>query len=408
MTMYKLATAVFFSVLFSLPVRAEDFPGGEDVTSAEEFEKGFGETKGISEAEKSGADDDRLKIGGRLASDLYILGSGSRDQLSNPNTLWIYLDARLRHGIRAYVKARGVVEGTGTPAANEEIGSQAIPASNSDVEEMKLFFNASGKAFFTLGKQQVRWGSGKFWNPTDVLNATPRDFLYSDDRRSGVSLLKTHVPYGAANFYLVQSFRGATRTSELGHAARVEIPILISELALTAAKLPQQSGVFGADLSAGLGDFDVHGELAWSDAAGRPSGHTSWVAGASYELPYLDNDVLGFTLEYFRNADGVTSTAAYLPALATGAYVPFRLARDYALFMIYAPTPGNWNHTSLSLFNVFNLTDGSWLTKLSVGFTLMQDLALDMGVSGHFGNKAGELRLGDQKYDLNARVKVDF
>jgi len=386
--------------------RAEEFPGGE-TSSAEEFEKGFGDTKGITDSEKSAADEDRLKIGGTLASDIYVFGTTSRDYFSNPTTVWIYLDARLRHGIRAFVKARGVVDSTGSSSTNAS-SAQYIPAGTSDVEEMKLNFNAHDRAFFTVGKQKIRWGSGKFWNPTDVVNSAPRDFLYTDDRRSGVPLLKTHVPVGASNLYLVQSFLGATRASEVGHSVRAEVPILSSEFALTASKLSGKSAVFGADLSVGLGDFDLHGEAAWSDAAGRPSGHTSWVAGAAYEWAYLDKDVVGLTVEYFRNADGQGSKAGYLPVLASGSYVPFRLSREYGMFLIYVPTPGSWNHTTFSLFNLVNLTDRSALSKLSVGFTLMQDLLLETGVSLHYGDSAGELRLGDQKYDVNARVRVDF
>jgi len=134
----------------------------------------------------------------------------------------------------------------------------------------------------------------------------------------------------------------------------------------------------------------------------------NWVTGISYELGYLDNDTLGFSLEFFRNGDGVTSRAQYPGVFLSGAYVPFYLAEQYAMFMVYAPNPGSWNYATVSLFNLFNLSDGSGQTKLNLGFTLMQDLFFETGVAVHFGNAAGEFRLGNQRYDVTARLKVDF
>jgi hypothetical protein len=295
----------------------------------------------------------------------------------------------------------------------------AVPASTSDVEELKLFFNANKDVFFTLGKQKIKWGSGKFWNPTDVVNAAPRDLLYSDDRRSGVSILKTHVPLGSANLYYVNSFDGADRLSEVGNSLRLELPVSRAEFAFTASKLQGQKAVLGADLSAALGDFDVYSELAYSSRSNAtlfgPTGayvpegaNVDWVAGASYELAYADNDSLSFAVEYFRNEDGYQSKSDYVWALAAGAYTPYQLARDYALLSIYVPTPGSWNHTTISLLNLVNLSDSSGLSKLGVAFELMQDLQFEPSLSWHFGDSDGELRLGDQKYDVAARLSVQF
>jgi hypothetical protein len=398
-------TVFALGLLFVLPIQAQD--------SSSEFEKGFGAEQGISAEEKTDADEDRLKIGGSLFVDVYDSVLGPRDYLRNLNTLSVYLDARLRNDIRAYAKFRGVVEGVSSA------GQVAVPASTSDVEELKLFFNASKDVFFTFGKQKIKWGSGKFWNPTDVVNAAPRDLLYSDDRRSGVSILKTHVPLGSANLYYVNSFEGADRLSEVGNSLRLEVPVSTAEFAVTASKLQGQKAVLGMDVSAALGDFDVYSELAYSSRSNStlfgPTGayvpegaNFDWVAGASYELPYADNDSLSFAVEYFRNDDGYQTKSDYVWALAAGAYTPYQLARDYALFSIYAPTPGSWNHTTISLLNLVNLSDSSGLSKLGVAFELMQDLQFEPSVSWHFGDSDGELRLGDQKYDVAARLSVQF
>jgi hypothetical protein len=364
----------------------------------EDFEKGFGASSGISDFEKESAEEDRLKIGGSFASDAYVSWANDRDYFRSLNTVWLYFDATLRNDIRAYIKLRGVADSSSGAAQ----ASSPLPASTSDVEEMKLFFNAEKRVFFTAGRQKIKWGTGKFWNPTDVVNQAPRDLLYSDDRRSGVSILKTHVPAGAANFYLVQSFNGADQLSEIGHSARAELPLGPSEFAFTASKLEGREAVFGADASAGVADFDVYAEYAYSDDVHR------WVGGLSYEMNFLDNDTLSLAFEYYHNGDGLTDSALYPLALATGSFVPYQVAQRYAMFMIYAPTPGGWNHTNLSLSNLFNVSDGSALSKLSVAFTLMQDLILEPSVSYHYGDEDGEMRQGDQRFDAATRLLVNF
>jgi hypothetical protein len=400
-----LFTLLVLAGSLSGPLRAQD--------SSDEFEKGFGAEQGISDLEKSNAEEDRLKIGGTLSLDVYDSVVGARDYLRNLSTLSVYLDARLRNDIRAYAKFRGVVEGA---SSADEV---QVPASNSDVEELKLFFNANKDVFFTFGKQKIKWGSGKFWNPTDVVNASPRDLLYSDDRRSGVSILKTHIPMGDTNFYLVNSFDGADRLSEVGHSARFEIPLSSAEFSFTASKLQGQKAVFGADVSAALSEVDLHAELAYSSRSNStlygplgayvPEGeNVDWVVGASYEMPYADNDSLSFALEYFRNDDGYQKKSDYVWAIASGSYTPYQLARDYALLSIYAPNPGSWSHTTISLLNLVNLSDSSGLAKLGFAFTLMQDLQFEPSLSWHFGDSEGEFRLGDQKYDVAARLSVQF
>jgi len=381
--------------LAPLVTRAEEFPGGE--VSADEFEKGFGEAGGISNTQKDSAEADRLRIGGTLAGDANVIVAEDRDYFYSVSTLWLYFDARLRSDIRAYTKLRGVVLSSDDPNA-----VASLPGGISDVEEVKLMFNAHKRVFFTVGKQKIKWGSGKFWNPTDVVNSAPRDILYSDDRRSGVSILKTHMPVGSANLYLVNTFDDAERVREIGSAVRAEIPVGPAEFALTAAKFYERDAIFGADVSAGVGPVDVHGEVAFSDGEVG-----DWVTGVTYELAYNDNDSILFTGEYFHNREGVDS-ANYAALLMAGTYVPFQTAKHYGMLTVVAPKPGSWNDTTLSLFNLVNLSDGSALSKLSASFTLMQDLVFEPSVSVRYGDKDGELRLLGQKFDVGTRLRVDF
>jgi hypothetical protein len=419
----KAARSILWAALAlsGMAARAEEFPFENGGTTDAEFEKGFGK-EGISEAEKFTAEADRLKIGGALAADFYLYrtdGTAGRDYLLNPNTLWLYLDSRLRNDIRGYVKAKAVFDPTADGQTTSPLTGAKNVQNQSDLEEMKVLFNVKKDVFFTLGKQKIKWGSGRFWNPTDVLNATKRDFLYADDRRSGVTLVKTHLPVGAANLYLVNSLDGAAKLGKVGNAVRAEVPIASSEIALTAANRPGGHSVWGADVSAGIWDFDVYSELAYakapnqiyynaSGAFSRTSASVNWVTGVSYERKYSDSDTVTLGLEYFRNGDGYANKADYGWPLAKGAYTPFDLSRQYGMFMIYLPAPGSWNDVSFTLFNVLNLTDRSALSKLNASIKALQDLQIELGLSVHYGDSAGELRLGNQRVDVSTRVMIQF
>jgi len=393
MRIFKIVVLCLSVVNFST------FAQGE---SSSDFEKGFGEAEGISEAEKLGADVDKVKIGGSLTSDFFLLGtegSGASDNFYNPYSLWVYLDANLRNEIRAYAKAKLIWANSSNPLL-----SSSPPSASTELEELKLFFNADKRVFFTVGKQKIKWGAGKFWNPTDFLNNEKRDLLDSDDLRSGVTLLKSHMPFGKSNLYLVQSLDGASRINKIGHTLRLELPLGSSELSFTASKLKDAKAFFGTDVSLAVGSFDLHGEVAYQ----QDSKQAHVVGGIGREFGYGDNDTWGVSLEYFGNASGISNTANYAPALATSVYTPFYFSRHYAMLLLYLPSPGTWNKTTINLFNVFNLTDQSILSKLNFSFEMMQDLRWDVGASYRYGKSDGEFRFFSQRYDLSTSLSVDF
>src|SRR5262245_15044752 len=83
-----IALALAIAPAIGLPALADEMP---------EFEKGFGQETGMSLKDLDETDKDRLKIGGTLWNEFQYLhfGSGSPvDPLfTNPNSLWLYLDA---------------------------------------------------------------------------------------------------------------------------------------------------------------------------------------------------------------------------------------------------------------------------------------------------------------------------
>lgn len=389
----------------------------------DEFEKGFGSAGGLTAEDKSFTESDRTKLGGRLWTELqhYQFNSTALPSyLSFPNTLWLYIDSTLKNDLRVYGKIRSTVDPTISAGAVSPLTGTALSSSQTDLEELKLIFNVKKSVFFTVGKQKIKWGSGKLWNPTDFLNTERRNLLYADDRRLGVSLLKAHVPLGAANFYLIERFDSATQVDKLQHALRAEIPMGPTELCLSASAASNMKPIYGADFSAAVWDFDLYGEVSYTGgssqvffsatgAATNPNrALLNWATGVSYDLKYSDTDTLTLGLEYFSNDAGYSSTSDYLYVFAGGGYVPFNLGTRYGAFTAYLPKPGSWEKLSFTLSNIMNLSDQSVVTKFNTAITALDDLTIDLGFSAHYGNSSGEFRYGNQLWDASLRFLVDF
>jgi len=66
---------------------------------------------------------------------------------------------------------------------------------NSLLYQMWIRFDVLETVFVTAGKQHVRWGTGRFWQPTDYLHSLKRNPLDVFDARGGTSMVKLHVPW---------------------------------------------------------------------------------------------------------------------------------------------------------------------------------------------------------------------
>ncbi|HAZ14952.1 MAG: hypothetical protein A2X86_21480 [Bdellovibrionales bacterium GWA2_49_15] len=404
--------------LLILPlVQAEDFPFTQ--SADEEFKKGFESTEGITLAEKQDTEEDKLRIGGTLMSEFNYVDVGPT--FGNPNTLWMYGDSRLKNDLRGYVKGRLIYDPTLDETQRSPLTGNANKKENLDLEEVKLQLNLKKKVFLTVGKQKIKWGSGKFWNPTDFVNSMKRNMLRPDDERLGVGMVKAHIPIRNSNFYLISLLDDANTPSKLGTAFRLEVPFSSSELALSSAFRQARHTIYGFDFSTALWDLDVYAEIAYSKGSDKifydqygtsfkraNDPITNWVAGLQYEYKYSDQDTFTLNLEYFQNEEGLKDAADYPMAILNFAYSPFYLSNHYAMAMLTLPKPGRLEDYSFTLYDLMNLTDKTTYLKLEITYTGIQDLAATLGLGAHFGDEKGELRLGGQDFDATARLRITF
>ncbi len=274
----------------STPVPATGEPATPNGAAAESRDSQvLGNAENAMFSEES-APEDPLKIGGQLY--LRAQTTGARGQVpgnwsfSSPSLLDVYMDARPNDRVRGFVLGRMVFDPTlpASASSSESIGAVSATGNTSGspslsslftqptrgptvtLDQMWLRFDVAHTVFVTAGKQHVRWGTGHFWAPTDFLHLSPRNPLDVFDARTGTTMLKLHLPVEsrAWNFYGYLLTESNTSTPTLGSVAaatRAELVLGPAELGLGTVAQRAMKPKFAADLSFGIGDIDVYGEL---------------------------------------------------------------------------------------------------------------------------------------------------
>jgi hypothetical protein len=406
----------------------------------------------------TGQKEDWLKIGGQLqlrAQASAYEGTAPRDwPFSSPNLLDVYLDTRPNDRVRGFVLGRMSYDPTVPSSGSSSQGGAGIVGfgtSTGDnpggtLDQLWVNFDVSHRVFVTAGRQHVKWGVGKFWNPTDYLHPVKRDPLATFDARSGTTLLKLHVPWEKRgwNLYGLGIFEDlsgdtaqtANRLGRIGGGARAELVFGSAELGLDLVAQDGHHPRYGADLSAGVGDFDLYAEAALRSGGDGPRWKRNgpppalpyaellgWgrdgsskltpqvVVGGSWSWKYSDDDSLTVGAEYFYNSLGYDRKDVYpylllgaptldlsggLPALVAqdpSAFRAFYLGRHYAAVNLYLPRPGSWNDTTFILTAMGNLSDRSYVARLDASVLVLTYLTVETFVAGHFGDEGGEFRL---------------
>lgn len=113
----------------------------------------------------------------------------------------------------------------------------------------------------TLGRQVLSWGTGRFWNPTDVLSPFPPTAVDREVRR-GFDAARLAVALGEVT-QLDLVFLPRLVPAELGGVARFQTNLLGFDGSVSVGKYLDDL-VFGADLVGDLGPVGVHAEGAYT------------------------------------------------------------------------------------------------------------------------------------------------
>ena len=387
--------------------------------------------------------EDPLKIGGRFY--LRALSQGNEGvsfgntSFSAPMLVDGYFDARPTDRLRGFVLGRLTFDPTRREGSGSLLpsgtASSAAAAPRVLLDQAWLRFDLGRTLFITAGKQHVKWGTSRFWNPTDFLSPQVRDPLALFDARTGATMLKVHVPWEAKgwNFYaigLLDNAGPAGTLGQVGGAARAEVVLGPAELGIDAVLQRGRKPRFGLDFSSALGPIDIYGELALrrgsdtplyrlpadvslGDLLGQaegngglppdlgalpieayyPDGYTPQVSGgATWTFAYSENDTATVGVEYFFNSTGYPTSLAYPYLLFQGQFQPFYLGQHYAAVYGLLAGPGSWDDTHFILSNLGNLSDRSFLTRLDVTHRALRYLSVEAFVAVNYGQKGGEFR----------------
>jgi hypothetical protein len=404
--------------------------------------------------------DDVLTIGGQLLLQLQysVLEEGEPGDfaLRSPNFLDLFVDVRPSDRVRAFAQARVqhdfTLSGDQPPIDGLTLATSNLPGFSIDetqvlLDQLWLKLDAAQRVFFTVGRQRLRWGSGRFFNPTDFVNRQRQVPLALFDQRLGVGLVKIHVPFEAkgANLYGLVDLEDASTLRRIGGALRGEVVIGPAEVAMTAAYRDGTGLRGGLDVSAGIWRLDVRSEVSvtWDDESPYFEGELDLSDPANPVLPTQvdrsrellveamvgadttfrlaeDGDQLIVGFEYYFNQRGYPNADLYpfliaaplidqqaidsgqtppfggLPAL----FNPFQVGRHYLAGFASLLGPGRWNDSTFALSAIGNLSDRSVVLRFDYAQVILTFLSLRVFVNGYAGDP-GVFKLG---FDLPAAL----
>jgi hypothetical protein len=241
-----------------------------------------------------------------------------------------------------------------------------------------------------VGRQRVAWGTGKIWNPTDVLNPYQPTSVERDERR-GVDALYGRAALGTLG---QAELAWAPNDRWVDHAvlARVrenaggwDASVLGGKIAGSTASM-----VVGGDFAGTVFDGTLHGELAWFS----PEIRTPYLkAGLGYDYTFTSEArALRFirnasiAVEWYHAGEGQTDVRRYdFSGVRAGREVG--VARDY-----FGATWSQDLHplVKLELVAIVNADDASTFFAPSLTFNAWKDLYLTSALQRFGGERRTE------------------
>jgi hypothetical protein len=234
----------------------------------------------------------------------------------------------------------------------------------------------------TVGRQVLSWGTGRLWNPTDVLSPFPPTVVDREVRR-GFDAVRLAVALGEVTqlevLYLPQ------RTlADTGGVARFLTNVAGWDGSVSVGKYVRDF-VFGADVVGDLGPVGVHGEAAYTlEVLGLGSGPVAigdhffrGVVGAEAR----PNEKLLLLAEYSFNGYGTTDPSRYAAILTSPRVQRGEIfgAGQHQAAVVASYLANDLFTAQLSA--LVNLTDPSALLVPSIEYSFTQTVLLRAGAN---------------------------
>lgn len=245
----------------------------------------------------------------------------------------------------------------------------------------RFYFSINiGFADLYIGRQSIAWGSGKMFNPTDVIVPFNFNELDTEDKR-GVDAIRLRIQTGSLSeidFGVV--FSKDFKFENSSAFIRTKFFVLNTDVSLLVMYL-KKSLLIGFDLTRAIGGAGFWIEASYfspntfSDYKDNEKDNFRFVVGIDYNFSF---NVYAF-IEYYHNTNGYTPdydyTAFYKSKMFNNESV-FFMAKDYIDFgFTYNIIP----LLPLSFSFIYNINDSSLVLSPTLVYNIKENMYLSLG-----------------------------
>lgn len=251
----------------------------------------------------------------------------------------------------------------------------------------------------TIGRQVLSWGTGRFFNPTDVLSPFPPTVIDREVRR-GFDAVRLAVALGDTT-QLDLLWLPQPKPEDNGGVVRFQTNLLGWDGSLSAGKYVRDF-VFGFDLVGDVGPVAVHAEgaytLEWLESGGLGEHFFRGVAGVDFR----PHEKVLVTAEYAFNGYGSRDASRYAQILTSRRALRGELFGAGMHVLAVATNFRANDLLSASLSVLCNVTDPSALAFAAVEYSLTQVVLLRGGAYVPIGRSPNPAELETESRGLRS------
>jgi len=222
----------------------------------------------------------------------------------------------------------------------------------------------SERVIFTVGRQAVSWGTGLFWNPTDLFTGFSPDEIDRDEKL-GVDVVRLMVlptfetsidiicePLGNDDPYAVTEADSSLAARITGHVGEYDFALLGGSIAA--------DRVLGGDFSGYLKDAGFRGEwlYTWVDESDERD-YFKGLLSLDYSFQYMWDPYVA--VEYFYNGLGVSDEDDYVSRFANASVrrvfdrgTAFNIGQQYIGVLLRVSPSTLWSCNAQTVWNALD------------------------------------------------------
>lgn len=235
----------------------------------------------------------------------------------------------------------------------------------------------AGNTKLGLGRQRIAWGSGRLWNPTDLLNPyNPTQLEFQE--RVGVDAALFDYSLGPLSH--LSAVYAPQRDASDSRAVRFSVNVSQTDLA---AMVGQFRGwdVVGAEFAGRLAAAGIHGEVAYTRTDDSHT-FTRAVLGFDYAFP----NTLTIGAELYWNGQGTAHRHEYdIASLIAGRIQ--NVARRYVGGLVRHEITPLWRSDNVFIWNA---DDSSRFIAPALLYSIREGLDLGIGMQLYGGSDTSE------------------